>query len=138
MSLHDRQFRVVADTRSPPCADHTPPEAPADDPAVPFSLALLEGARQCLVLARGCIDRDVDPRRHLRWAMTRLKKLPAALAPPGDAEILAILADLIEYMCRELRSVRDAADLATLERMYDLLREIRLAWLSEAVAGGPA
>lgn len=138
MSLQDRQFRVVTDTRSPPCADHTSPEAAAHEPAVPFSLALLEGARQCLVLARGCIDRDADPRRHLRWATTRLKKLPAALAPPGDAEILAILADLIEYMCRELRSVRDATDRATLERMYDLLREIRLAWLSEAVSGGPA
>lgn len=138
MSLHDRQFRVVADTRGPPCADHTSPGGPADDPAVPFSLALLEGARQCLVLARGCIDRGDDPRGHLRWAITRLKKLPAALAPAGDTEILAILGDLSEYMCRELRSVRDTTDLATLERMYDLLREIRLAWLSEAVAGGPA
>jgi hypothetical protein len=51
MSLQDRQFRVVAGTPRPPCADHTPSELPADDPAVPFSLALLESARQCLVLA---------------------------------------------------------------------------------------
>ncbi|HVP35034.1 MAG TPA: hypothetical protein VMT09_15520 [Steroidobacteraceae bacterium] len=121
-----------------PRSDRHPPEVPAAaDPAVPQSLALLEGARQCLMLARGCIDRGVDPHRHLRWAMTRLKKLPAEIAPPGDTEILAILADLTEYMCRELRSVRDAAGLATLERMYDLLREIRCAWLTEAVSGGP-
>lgn len=129
---------MVVALHSIPRADDHAPEAPAGDPAVPFSLALLEGARQCLILARGCIDRGQDPRRHLRWAMTRLKKLPAVLAPPGDTEILAILADLIEYMCRELRSVHDAAGRDTLERMYDLLREIRLAWLTEAVSAGPA
>jgi flagellin-specific chaperone FliS len=128
---------VVATLRIPR-AGHQTPEAPSADPAVPLSLALLEGARQCLELARGCIDRGVDPRRHLRWAMTRLRKLPAALVPPGDTEILAILADLTEYMCRELRSVHDATGLATLERMYDLLREIRGAWLTEAVSAGPA
>ncbi|HXZ58764.1 MAG TPA: hypothetical protein VEG26_01180 [Steroidobacteraceae bacterium] len=104
---------------------------------MPLSLALLEGARQCLVLARGCLERGVDPRRHLRWAMTRLRKLPAEIAPPGDTEILAILKDLTEYMCRELRSVQDASGFATLERMYDLLREIRCAWLTEAVSAGP-
>ncbi len=129
---------MVVALHSIPRADSHGPETPAGDPAVPFSLALLEGARQCLVLARGCIDRGQNPRRHLRWAMTRLKKLPAVLAPPGDTEILAILADLIEYMCRELRSVHDAAGRETLERMYDLLREIRVAWLTEAVSAGPA
>ena len=108
-----------------------PAETPASDPAPPLSIALLEGARECVELARERIGRGADPRRHLRWATTRLRKLPAALAPQGDSEILAILADLTEYMCRELRSVHDASGLATLERMYDLLREIRGAWVTD-------
>ena len=120
-------------------ADQRAPEMAPPEAAVPLSLTLLEGARECVELARDSISRGDDPRRHLRWAMTRIRKLPAALAPPGDPEILAILADLTEYMCRELRSVRDHGDLATLERMYDLLREIRGAWVTaDAVSAGPA
>ena len=138
MSFQDRQFRMVVATYSALRPGHCPAETPAPEPAAPLSVALLEGARQCVELARDCIGRGADPRRHLRWATTRLKKLPAALAPPGDTEILAILADLTEYMCRELRSVHDAAGLATLERMYDLLREIRGAWVTDAASAGPA
>ena len=110
-------------------ADRRAPEVRPPDAAVPLSLTLLEGARECVALARECISRGDDPRPHLRWAMTRIRKLPAALAPPGDTEIHAILADLCEYLCRELRSVHDSSGLATLERMYDLLREIRGAWV---------
>lgn len=129
---------MIFATLSTPCPELDAPEAPAADPALPLSVTLLDGTRACVELARDCIGRGADPRPHLRWAMTRIRKLPAALAPPDDAEILAILADLTEYMCRELRSVRDAGDLATLERMYDLLREIRGAWVAEAVSAGPA
>jgi flagellin-specific chaperone FliS len=129
---------MVVATLSSLCADHPPPEAATPDSAPPLSIALLEGARECVELARDCISRGADPRRHLRWAMTRIRKLPAALAPPGDTEILAILVDLTEYMCRELRSVHGATGLATLERMYDLLREIRGAWVTDAGSAGPA
>ena len=125
-------------TLSTLCTEPRPSEPRAEEPALPLSVTLLDGARACVELAGGCIRRGTDPRPHLRWAMTRIRKLPAALAPPGDTEILAILADLTEYMCRELRSVRDPGDLATLERMYDLLREIRGAWVAEAVSAGPA
>ena len=130
---------MIVATLSTPSAGDRPSEAPATDPALPLSVALLDGARSCVELARDCLGRGTDPRPPLRWAMTRIRKLPAALAPPGDTEILAILADLTEYMCRELRSVRDPGDLATLERMYDLLREIRGAWVTaDAVSAGPA
>jgi flagellin-specific chaperone FliS len=125
-------------TLSTLCAEPRPSEPRAEEPALPLSVTLLDGARACVELASDCIRRGTDPRPHLRWAMTRIRKLPAALAPPGDTEILAILADLTEYMCRELRSVRDPEDLATLERMYDLLREIRGAWVTDAVSAGPA
>lgn len=129
---------MVVATPSTPCTEHRPSQARAGDPVLPLSVTLLEGAGACVELARDCLGRGDDPRPHLRWAMTRLRKLPAALAPPDDTEILGILADLTEYMCRELRSVRDAGDLATLERMYDLLREIRGAWVSDATSAGPA
>jgi flagellin-specific chaperone FliS len=115
-----------------------PPEASPS-----YSLALVEGARECLGLARQCLRQGDDPRRQLRWAMVRLKKLPQVLSPPDDAEILECLTDLTEYMCRELRSIRDATGVATLERMYDLLCEIRRAWViqplaSPAARGDPA
>ena len=110
-------------------ADRRPPEVRPPEAVPSLSLALVEGARECLELARQCIRRGSDPRRQLRWAMVRIRKLPEALAPPEDAEILACLVDLTEYMCRELRSIRDATGVATLERMYDLLCEIRRAWV---------
>jgi flagellin-specific chaperone FliS len=115
-------------------AGHRPPEVRAPQAVPSLSLALVEGARECLELARTSIRRGADPRRQLRWAMVRIKKLPEALAPPDDAEILACLVDLTEYMCRELRSIRDATGVATLERMYDLLCEIRRAWVVQPLA----
>lgn len=129
---------TVVATYSTPRSEQRPAEARPGEPVLPLSVTLLDGARECVELARDRIERGGDPRPHLRWAMSRIRKLPAALAPPGDTEILAILADLTEYMCRELSSVRDAGDLATLERMYDLLEEIRGAWVADAASAGPA
>ena len=137
MSFQDPQIPMSVATLSTLRANHGAPEVRPPDAAAPLSLSLLEGARECVELARDCISRGDDPRSALRWAMTRIRKLPAALAPPGDTEILAILADLCEYMCRELRSVQNSAGLATLERMYDLLREIRGAWVTDAASAGP-
>lgn len=131
MSFQDPQIPMPVATLSKLRADHGAPVVRAPAAAAPLSLTLVEGARECIELARDCISRGDDPRRHLRWAMTRIRKLPAALAPAGDTEILLILADLCEYICRELRSVHNSAGLATLERMYDLLREIRGAWVTE-------
>jgi flagellin-specific chaperone FliS len=122
---------VVATLSIIPGGEQHPPQVPAPE-AGPYSLSLVEGARECLDLARQCIRRGEDPRRHLRWAMVRIRKLPAALVSPADTEVIACLDDLTEYMCRELRSIRDAAGVATLERMYDLLCEIRRAWVIQA------
>ena len=121
-------------TFSIPGAHARPPEVRPPEAAPSYSLALVEGARECLDLARASLRRGEDPRRQLRWAIVRIAKLPAALAPPNDAEIHACLADLTEYMCRELRSIRNAAGVATLERMYDLLCEIRRAWVIQPLA----
>lgn len=115
-------------------AGRRPPEVRPPEAVPSLSLALVEGARECLELARHSLRRGSDPRRQLRWAMVRISKLPEALAPPEDAEILACLVDLTEYMCRELRSIRDATGVATLERMYDLLCEIRRAWVVQPLA----
>jgi len=115
-------------------AGQRPPDVRPPEAAPSYSLALVEGARECLDLARQSIRRGSDPRRQLRWAMVRIRKLPQVLAPPDDEEILACLVDLTEYMCRELRSIRDATGVATLERMYDLLCEIRRAWVLQPLA----
>ncbi len=110
------------------------PEVRPPEASPSYSLVLVEGARECLDLARQCLRRGDDPRRPLRWAMVRIGKLPEALAPAGDAEIIGCLTDLTEYMCRELGSIRDATGVATLERMYDLLCEIRRAWVIQPLA----
>jgi flagellin-specific chaperone FliS len=138
VSFQDAIIPMAIATLSTLRTDHRAPGMSPSATAAPLSLTLLEGARECVELARDSISRGDDPRRHLRWAMTRIRKLPAVLAPPGDAEILAVLADLCEYMCRELRLVHNSAGLATLERMYDLLREIRGAWVTDATSAGPA
>jgi flagellin-specific chaperone FliS len=137
-SFQDAETPMAIATLSTLRADRRAPEIRPPEVAVPLSLTLLEGAQECVELARDSISRGDDPRRHLRWAMTRIRKLPAALAPPGDDEILAVLADLCEYICRELRSVHNSSGLATLERMYDLLREIRGAWVTDTASAGPA
>ena len=110
------------------------PEVRPPEASPSYSLALVEGARECLDLARQSIRQGSDPRRQLRWAMVRIGKLAEALSPPGDAEILECLTDLTDYMCRELRTIRDASGVATLERMYDLLCEIRRAWVVQPLA----
>ncbi len=99
-----------------------------------LSLRLLEGARQRLDLARACIEQGSDPRARLRAAMLRIRKLPAALAPPADEGVVANLTDLSDYMCRRLRTVRDAASVGTLDSMCDLLREIRCGWVTPPAA----
>jgi flagellin-specific chaperone FliS len=65
--------------------------------------------------------------------MRRITRLPATLAPSDEASI-ANLADLSAYMCRQLSTVGGSADLETLGRMCDLLREIRCAWVTSPAA----
>ena len=101
----------------------------APTPAI-LSLNLVEGARQRLELARMSIAQGSDPQPRLREAMSRIRKLPATLAPSVDLAVVANLTDLSDYMCRKLRTVGDQGSVATLDSMCDLLREIRCGWVT--------
>lgn len=105
--------------------------APRPEPSAAIvSLNLMEGARQRLELARMCMLQGGDPQPRLRAAMRRIRKLPANLAPAADEGTVANLTDLSDYICRRLRTVRDAAGVQTLDSMCDLLREIRSGWVT--------
>ena len=104
--------------------------AHAADTAPALSLRLVDGALECIDLARACIERAADPRGHLRSAMLRVRKLPCTLAWAADSALLANLADLSEYICRRLYAAGDDADPRGLAEMCDLLHEIRKAWMT--------
>jgi flagellin-specific chaperone FliS len=121
-ATHDCEPDHVARPASPPGA------APVR------SLLLVDGALERIDLARACIEGAADPRRHLHAAVLRVRELPQALAGAGDSALVANLADVSAYICRQLGSVGDHAGLATLADMCDLLREIRCAWVTSPVA----
>jgi len=108
--------------------------ATAANTAPVLSLVLVDEALQCLGRARACIGGAADPARHLRSAVLRIRELPGALAGAADSALVANLADLSEYICRQLGRVGDPTDLSTLADMCDLLREIRCAWVTPPTA----
>lgn len=120
---------MAAALHSSPRLSELPAPRPEPSAAI-VSLNLMEGARQRLVLARMSIAQGGDPQPRLRAAMRRIRKLPASLAPATDAALVANLTDLSDYICRRLRTVRDAAGVQTLDSMCDLLREIRSGWVT--------
>lgn len=110
--------------------------APAADTAPVLSLKLVDSALERIDLARACIGRAGDPREHLHSAMRHVRRLPRALAWAADAQWLANLSDLSEYICRRLDAAGEEADPRTLAQMCDLLHEIRRAWMTAPEAAG--
>jgi flagellin-specific chaperone FliS len=95
-----------------------------------LSLMLVNGAMQCIDLARECIERGQDPRRHLRSAALRVRELPATLSMPANHPMAVSFADLCEYINRQLTAIGDERGLPDLEASCDLLREICRAWMT--------
>jgi flagellar protein FliS len=115
----------MAAAAHPYCAPCTPPSAPAA-----FCL-LVDGALERIGLARGCLERGTDPGRHLRTAVLQVREVGASLESScADAAMAANLADLSDYMCRQLAGVEDYAARTTLADVSDLLRELRCAYVS--------
>jgi flagellin-specific chaperone FliS len=99
-------------------------------PAPALSLMLADGALLRLGQARGCLERGADPARHLRTAALQIRELPASLPLPAGDALAVNLADVCEYLCRQLAAVDGAAGLTTLADVCDLLGEIRRACLT--------
>jgi flagellin-specific chaperone FliS len=95
-----------------------------------LSLMLVNGAMQCIDLARDCIERGEDPRRHLRSAALRVRELPATLSMPANHPLAVSFSDLCEYINRQLSAIGDERGLPALEGSCDLLREICRAWMT--------
>jgi flagellin-specific chaperone FliS len=100
-----------------------------------LSLMLVNGAMQCIDVARECIERGHDPRRHLRSAVLRVRELPAMLGMCTKQPLAVNFADLCEYICRQLNAVGDEGGLPRLDESCDLLREICRAWVTLPTAG---
>jgi flagellin-specific chaperone FliS len=99
--------------------------------AVPSSATHFENALRSLILAGETLGLGAISSRHLRTAIIQIRKLCATLALQADRTMAANLADLAEYMCRELRGVAaGAAGTAKLAGICELLREIRCAWVT--------
>jgi flagellin-specific chaperone FliS len=95
-----------------------------------LSLMLVNGAMQCIDVARNCIERGEDPRRPLRSAALRVRELPATLAMPANHPMAVSFTDLCEYINRQLSAIGDERGLPNLEGSCDLLREICRAWMT--------
>jgi flagellin-specific chaperone FliS len=115
-------------------AGYAPPAGTAPAAASTPGATLVDGALRGLELARTFIESGSDALPTLRSAMRQIRRLPATLAPRGDA-MTEGLADLSGYMCRRLGAVEDASGLTTLDDICELLREIRCAWVTMPAAG---
>jgi flagellin-specific chaperone FliS len=100
-----------------------------------LSHMLVTGALRCIELARECVARGDDPRRHLRSASLRIRELPATLEMPANHPMAVSFADLCDYICRKLREVADTQGLSSLDDTSDLLREIGRAWVTLPARG---
>jgi flagellin-specific chaperone FliS len=99
--------------------------------AAPLSVMHFESALRSLILAGETLGMGTISSCHLRTAITQIRKLCATLALQADRTMAANLADLTEYMCRELRGVATGtAGPAKLADICELLREIRCAWVT--------
>lgn len=102
-----------------------------------LGLMLVNGALQCIDIARECIECGHDPRRHLRSAALRVRELPATLCLSDIDPMGVSFSDLCEYICRRLGAAGEAQELPSLEEICDLLREICRAWVGPARVAAP-
>jgi flagellar protein FliS len=93
---------------------------------------LLDGALERISTARGCITRGDIPEkaRLLNRAVSIIGELRASLNLQSGGTIAANLAELYDYMCRQILKANSANDDAILNEVSKLLHEIRGAWLA--------
>jgi len=93
---------------------------------------LLDGALERIATARGCIARgDVaEKARLLNRAVAIIGELRASLNLQAGGSIAANLAELYDYMCRQILKANSSNNDAMLEEVGRLLHDIRDAWLA--------
>ena len=94
-------------------------------------LMLMDGALERIALARGRIQHQelAEKNRLLSAAVMIIDELKSSLNLKGGGVIAANLDDLYDYMSRQLIRANLQNDVATLDEVTHLLREIRSAWV---------
>jgi flagellar protein FliS len=93
---------------------------------------LLDGALERISFARGCIARGdtAEKARLLNRAVSIVAELRASLNMQSGGSIAANLAELYDYICRQLLLANSSNSDPVLEEVSALLHEIRGAWLA--------
>lgn len=93
---------------------------------------LMDGALERIAQAKGAIGRAAiaEKGERLTKAIAIIAGLQASLDHPAGGEVAANLAQLYEYMQRRLLHANLQSDVAALDEVAGLLREIRGAWSS--------
>lgn len=91
---------------------------------------LMEGALDKLSIAKGCIERDdvAGKGSHISWAISIIDGLRMSLDKDAGGEIANNLDDLYDYMGRRLLQANLNNDIAMLNEVSSLIREIKSAW----------
>ncbi len=91
---------------------------------------LLEGALEKIAIAKGHMVRgEIQPKGQLLgWAMSIISGLRASLDMNAGGEIAQNLNDLYDYMGRRLLHANLKNDIAALDEVIALLREVKTAW----------
>ncbi len=91
---------------------------------------LLNGALDKIAIAKGAVERRemVLKSQHISWAVSIVNGLRMSLDKEAGGEIAENLDALYEYMGRRLMEANSSNDVATLDEVSGLLREIKGAW----------
>lgn len=91
---------------------------------------LMEGALDKIAAAKGAIERnDIETRAgQIHWAISIVDGLRASLNLEVGGEVAANLDRLYEYMIRRLSDANRSSDIAPLDEVASLLKELKGAW----------
>jgi flagellar protein FliS len=91
---------------------------------------LMEGALDKIAFARGQLERgDVAEKgRNISWAISIIQGLSESLDLEAGGEIAANLEGLYDYMVRCLLLANKDNDIAKLDEVASLLKEVKSAW----------
>jgi len=98
---------------------------------------LMEGALEKMYAARLLMEQgNLGPKaEQITWAISIIDGLRISLDKDVGGEIAQNLEDLYDYMVRRLMQANASNDVAMVEEVVDLMKQIKEAW--DAIAGTP-
>ncbi len=91
---------------------------------------LIHGAMEKMAVAKGAIERNdyAAKSRYISWAISIIDGLRMSLDMEAGGEIAKNLESLYEYMSRRLYEANTTNDVAIIDEVTGLMREIQEAW----------